>query len=58
MSENPINRGALTEGDYKLFAIEALKKLKYIDYELITEHQREAAKTKYSDELQEKDAQN
>tara|TARA_B110000285_G_C15090792_1_gene598965 strand:+ start:756 stop:992 length:237 start_codon:yes stop_codon:yes gene_type:complete len=32
--------------------------LKYIDYELITCQQREAAKTKYSDELQEKDSAN
>ena len=29
--------------------------MKYIDYELITEQQKEAAKSKYSDELTEKD---
>lgn len=51
MAENPINRSGTTESDYKLYAIEALKNLKYVDYEVITEHQREAAKTKYSDEL-------
>lgn len=36
MSENPINRTGTTESDYKLYAVEALSKLKYIDYELIT----------------------
>lgn len=56
MAENPFNRSGTTESDYKLYAIEALQKLKYIDYEVITSQQREAAKTKYSDELQEKDA--
>ena len=55
MAENPINKSGSAEADYKLYAIEALKKLKYIDYELITEQQKEAAKSKYSDELTEKD---
>jgi Leucine-rich repeat (LRR) protein len=58
MAENRFTNSGQTEGDYKLYAIEALKKLKYIDYELISEQQREAAKQKYSDELQEKDNQN
>ena len=51
MAENPLNRSGQAEADYKLYAIEALKNLKYIDYELITDQQREAAKQKYSDEL-------
>ena len=58
MAENKFTNSGQTEGDYKLYAIEALKKLKYIDYELITDQQREAAKQKYSDELQEKDNAN
>lgn len=37
MAENLFTKTGQTEGDYKLYAIEALKKLKYIDYELITE---------------------
>jgi len=37
MAENDFKTAGTTEGDYKLYAIEALKKLKYIDYELITE---------------------
>ena len=37
MAENPIEKTGQAEADYKLYAIEALKKLKYIDYELITE---------------------
>ena len=51
MAENPLSRSGQAEADYKLYAIEALKKLKYIDYELITDQQKEAAKQKYSDEL-------
>ena len=58
MAENKFTNSGQTEGDYKLYAIEALKRLKYIDYELISEQQREAAKQKYSDELQEKDNAN
>jgi len=38
MAENPINRSGTTESDYKLYAIEALKNLKYVDYEVITGH--------------------
>jgi hypothetical protein len=37
MAENPLGKSGQGEADYKLYAIEALKKLKYIDYELITE---------------------
>ena len=56
MAENPIHIStAGEENNYKLYAIEALKNLKYIDYELISEELRNAAKTKFSDELQEKD---
>jgi hypothetical protein len=51
MAENDFTKAGAAEADYKLYAIEALQKLKYIDYELITCQQREAAKTKYSDEL-------
>ena len=51
MAENPLSKSGTSEADYKLYAIEALKRLKFIDYELITEQQREAAKQKYSDDL-------
>ena len=36
MADNPFFKtGSSNEGDYKLYAIESLKALKYLDYELI-----------------------
>lgn len=36
MADNKFKATGSNENDYKLYAIEALPKLKYIDYELIT----------------------
>jgi len=36
MAENPFSKGTGSENDYKLYAIEYIKQLKYIDYELIS----------------------
>ena len=56
MADNPFQRtGTGSEGDYKLYAIECLKTLKYLDYELINASMREAAKVKYGDEVNDKD---
>jgi len=61
MAENPFMKaggGPATPEDYKNFkyyAIEMLKKLKYLDYELINAQQRDLAKQKYNDEAQDKD---
>ncbi len=54
MSENP---GTSVETDYKLFSIAYLAQLKYLDYELINETEREAANEKYKEEIAEKDNQ-
>ena len=56
MAENPFQRaGGSNEGDYKLYAIECLKNLKYLDYEVINSSMREAAKIKYGDEVNDKE---
>ena len=56
MAENPfIKVGGSGDQDYKLFTINALQNLKYLDYELINAQQREAAKQKYNDEDLDKD---
>ena len=56
LAENPFSRaGGGTEGDYKLYAIECLKNLKYLDYELINAQMKENAKIKYGDEVNDKD---
>jgi len=52
MAENNFRKPGQSDQDYKLRAIEYLKKLKYLDYEVITQEQREAAKAKYTDEVQ------
>ena len=50
MAENPfVKVGGQNPEDYKLLAIEWLKGLKYLDYELITEDDRNNAKTKFSE---------
>jgi hypothetical protein len=50
MAENPfVKVGGQNPEDYKLLAIEWLKGLKYIDYELITDEDRTNAKTKFSE---------
>jgi hypothetical protein len=45
MAENPFVKVAgLNPDEYKLVAIESLKGLKYLDYELITDDDRNSAK--------------
>jgi hypothetical protein len=58
MAENPFQKPGGGPGgtdDYRYYAIEMLKKLKYLDYELINAQQRETAKAKHNDEVQDKD---
>ena len=44
--------GGSGDSDYKLYAIQFIKGLKYLDYEVITEHMKEQAKQKHTDEAQ------
>ena len=53
MADNKFSKVGTTQADSKLYAIECLKKLKYLDYEVITPQMREAAKIKYSDQVNE-----
>lgn len=57
MAENKFQKvqGQASEDDYKMYAIQFIPTLKYIDYELINDAQREAAKIKYADEPTEKE---
>jgi hypothetical protein len=56
---NPFHRiGASGADDYKLYAIEMLKKLKYLDYQLISIDQRNDAKAKHNDDVADKDQGN
>jgi len=56
IADNPFQKtGGSTDGDYKLYAINYLKGLKYLDYELIKSQMREQAKQKHTDEV-DKDA--
>ena len=52
LADNKFGKNGVGELDYKLFAIEMLKKplLKYLDYEPITADQRNDAKQKHTDE--------
>jgi hypothetical protein len=43
MAENNFFIGGQGDQDYKLYTIEVLKNLKYLDYELIDEHMRTMA---------------
>ena len=52
MSENP---GTGPDTDYKMYSISYLKNLKYLDYELISEIDRENANDRYKEEIAEKD---
>lgn len=45
MADNPFQKsGGTNDGDLKLYAIESMKNLKYIDYQLISSAMRELAK--------------
>jgi len=52
MNENPFCNNQETE--YKLYAMAFLKKLKYLDYELIEDDQRRAAQDKHKDDVMDK----
>ena len=59
MAENPFQKQGGGPGgaeDYRLYAVEMLKGLKYLDYQLIDQQMRDQAKQKHSDEAQDKDA--
>ena len=49
MADNPFSFTGQNEADYKLFTIEMLKGLKYLDYELIDDQMRKAAELKYGE---------
>ena len=53
LAENPFNIVGQNDQDYKLYTIEVLKDLKYLDYELINENQRNQASAKYGETLNE-----
>ena len=56
MAENPFQRsGGASDGDQKLYAIESMKNLKYLDYQLISSTMRELAKQKFNDDINDKD---
>lgn len=55
MAENPFTK--YTETEYKQYAMACLKDLKYLDYELIEEDVRSAARDKHKDEINEKENQ-
>lgn len=56
MADNPFEYQGQNETDYKLFTIEMLKGLKYLDYELIDEANRRAAELKYGEANNEAEA--
>jgi Leucine-rich repeat (LRR) protein len=60
MADNPFEKaGGQKSGDeYRLYAIEMLKGLKYLDYELITDEDKKEAKNKHHDEAGDKDQGN
>ena len=56
MADNPFQFTGGNETDYKLYTIEMLKGLKYLDYELIDEASRKAAELKYGEQNNEAEA--
>lgn len=55
MADNPFFK--LKEAEYKNYAIAFLKKLKYLDYELIDDETRNTATEKHREEFNEQEAQ-
>ena len=49
MADNPFSTTSQNEADYKLYTIEMLDGLKYLDYELIDDQMRKAAEMKYGE---------
>jgi len=59
MQDNPFQKtGGSGADEYKFFAIESLKKLKYLDYAIISPEERDQAKQKHSDDVPDKDQGN
>jgi hypothetical protein len=55
MADNPFFK--LKEAEYRYYAIAFLKKLKYLDYELIDDETRNNATEKHREEFNEQEAQ-
>jgi len=53
MADNPYSYQGQNDADYKLYTVQVLKNLKYLDYELIDENMRKKAFDKYNDTLNE-----
>jgi hypothetical protein len=53
MNENAFSKYG-NETEYRQYAIACLRDLKYLDYELIEEDVRNAARDKYKDDINEK----
>ena len=51
MAGNPFQFTGQNDQDYKLYTIEVLKNLKYLDYELIDEQMRALATQKHGEAL-------
>ena len=59
MAENPfVKTSGQNPDDYKLLAIEWIKGLKYLDYELIEEDTREKANEKHKEDINENESKN
>lgn len=56
MADNPFSFTGQNEADYKLYTIEILKGLKYLDYELIDDASRALAEQKYGEQNNEAEA--
>lgn len=51
MAGNPWSYEGQTEHEYKYYIIEMLQNLKYLDYQIIDEEDRNLAKIKYAEAL-------
>ena len=59
MCENPfLKQSGSSDSDYKLYAIQFLKGLKYFDYKLVTADDRNEAKQKFNDKVNDKEQNN
>ncbi len=55
MADNPFYKSK--EAEFKVYALAFLRKLKYLDYELIVEEDRGAAMEKHREEFNEQESQ-
>ena len=53
MADNPYSYQGQNDADYKLYTVQVLKNLKYLDYELIDQNMKQRAFEKYNDTLNE-----